>query len=85
MTNERTGPVVVLGAGVMGVGITTLLLGHGLTVRLVETDREQLARAPGLIRRELRMAALMGALPSGVEEGGCTPAATCPPSSAAGW
>lgn len=66
MTTE---PIAVMGAGVMGVGISTLLLGHGLTVRLVETDQEALAQAPGRIRHELRMAQMMGALPAGVTQG----------------
>lgn len=66
-------PVVVLGAGVMGIGISTLLLGHGLTVHLVEPDQDTLARAPGRIRHELRMAQLMGALPTGVQQGALHP------------
>ncbi|WP_406144454.1 3-hydroxyacyl-CoA dehydrogenase family protein [Streptomyces sp. NBC_01012] len=66
MTTE---PIAVLGAGVMGVGITTLLAGHGLPVRLVDTAPEKLAQAPGRIRQELRMAQLMGALPPGREQG----------------
>ncbi|GGZ29147.1 3-hydroxybutyryl-CoA dehydrogenase [Streptomyces olivaceoviridis] len=65
----KTEPIAVLGAGVMGVGITTLLAGHGLPVRLVDNDPVKLAQAPGRIRRELRMAQLMGVLPPGREEG----------------
>lgn len=61
MTTE---PIAVLGAGVMGVGITTLLNGHGLPVRLVDTDQDKLTQAPGRIGQELRMAQLMGALPA---------------------
>ncbi len=66
MTTELIG---VLGAGVMGVGITTLLLGHGLNVHLVESDQDKLASAPDRVRHELRMAQLMGALPTGVQQG----------------
>jgi len=66
MTTE---PIGVLGAGVMGVGITTLLLGHGLNVHLVESDQDKLASAPDRVRHELRMAQLMGALPTGVQQG----------------
>lgn len=69
MTTE---PIAVLGAGVMGVGITTLLTGHGLPVRLVDTDQEKLTQAPGRTERELRMAQLMGALPAGRPRGELT-------------
>lgn len=70
MTTE---PITVLGAGVMGVGITALLAGHGLPVRLVDTTPEQLTRAPGRIRQELRTAHLMGALPPDREQGEVSP------------
>lgn len=66
MTTE---PITVLGAGVMGVGITTLLAGHGLPVRLVDSDPEKLTQAPSRVRQELRMAQLMGALPPNREHG----------------
>ncbi|MFJ4770742.1 3-hydroxyacyl-CoA dehydrogenase family protein [Streptomyces uncialis] len=61
--------LTVLGAGVMGVGITVLALGHGLPVRLVDLDRERLDRAGDRIDGELRLAALMGALPEGTSPG----------------
>ncbi|WP_228083709.1 3-hydroxyacyl-CoA dehydrogenase family protein [Streptomyces profundus] len=67
-----TEPIAVLGAGVMGVGISTLLAGHGLPVRLVDHDPEKLTLAPERIRRELRMAQLVGALPPGREQGRVT-------------
>ncbi|MER5790652.1 3-hydroxyacyl-CoA dehydrogenase family protein [Streptomyces sp. NPDC001980] len=70
MTTE---PIAVLGAGVMGVGITTLLAGHGLPVRLVDNDPGKLTRAPGRIRQELRMAQLMGALPRDRAQGEVSP------------
>jgi methoxymalonate biosynthesis protein len=70
MTTE---PIAVLGAGVMGVGITTLLAGHGLRVRLVDTDPDKLIQAPGRIRQELRMAQMMGALPPDRPQGEVTP------------
>ncbi|MFF7473113.1 3-hydroxyacyl-CoA dehydrogenase NAD-binding domain-containing protein [Streptomyces sp. NPDC008092] len=70
MTTE---PIAVLGAGVMGVGITTLLAGHGLPVRLVDNDPGKLTRAPGRIRQELRMAQLMGALPPDRAQGEVSP------------
>ncbi|MEU0688855.1 3-hydroxyacyl-CoA dehydrogenase family protein [Streptomyces uncialis] len=61
--------LTVLGAGVMGVGITVLALGHGLPVRLVDLDRERLDRAGDRIDGELRLAELMGALPAGTSPG----------------
>jgi methoxymalonate biosynthesis protein len=61
--------LTVLGAGVMGVGITALALGHGLPVHLVDLDDDRLERARGLIADELRLAQLMGALPPGTPEG----------------
>lgn len=53
----------VLGAGVMGVGITTLALGHGLPVLLIDTDDEKLAGARAKIDYQLRMAQMVEALP----------------------
>jgi methoxymalonate biosynthesis protein len=81
-TAPRNGPVphhvpgspphhtlTVLGAGVMGVGITVLALGHGLLVHLVDVDRERLDEARGRIEAELRLAELMGSLPAGTPHG----------------
>ena len=67
--NPPTHPLAVLGAGVMGVGITTLALGHGLPVHLVDVDQERLARARERIAEELRLAQLLGALPPDTEPG----------------
>ncbi|WP_329558142.1 3-hydroxyacyl-CoA dehydrogenase family protein [Streptomyces uncialis] len=61
--------LTVLGAGVMGVGITVLALGHGLPVHLVDVDRELLDQAGDRIDGELRLAELMGALPPGISPG----------------
>ncbi|WNF00300.1 3-hydroxyacyl-CoA dehydrogenase family protein [Streptomyces luomodiensis] len=66
--------LVVLGAGVMGVGITTLALAHGVPVTLVDTAEGVLPVARGRIREGLRMAQLMGALPEGVTTGELTEA-----------
>ncbi|NJP64723.1 3-hydroxyacyl-CoA dehydrogenase family protein [Streptomyces spiramenti] len=59
--------IAVLGAGVMGVGITALALGHGVPVLLVDIDEERLDRARDDIDRELRMAQLMGRLPAAAD------------------
>jgi len=67
--NPPTHTLAVLGAGVMGVGITTLALGHGLPVHLVDVDQERLARARERIAEELRLAQLLGALPPDTEPG----------------
>ncbi|WP_445398332.1 3-hydroxyacyl-CoA dehydrogenase family protein [Streptomyces sp. LE64] len=66
---EPSHALTVLGAGVMGVGITVLALGHGLPVHLVDLDRERLDRARERIDGELRLAALMAALPEGTPTG----------------
>jgi methoxymalonate biosynthesis protein len=55
--------VAIYGAGTMGVGITTLALASGLRVVLVDVDAAALATAPQRVRRELRQARMMGALP----------------------
>ncbi|ATL68222.1 3-hydroxyacyl-CoA dehydrogenase family protein [Nocardia terpenica] len=54
--------IAVVGAGVMGVGIATLALVHGLPVVLVDIDDTRLADARTRIAAELRMAELMGRL-----------------------
>ncbi|ONI91076.1 3-hydroxyacyl-CoA dehydrogenase [Saccharothrix sp. ALI-22-I] len=61
MTN--TDPVAVLGAGVMGTGIATLALGHGLPVVLVDVDDAVLERALAQVARQLKLGRLMGGLP----------------------
>lgn len=64
--------LVVLGAGVMGVGITTLALAHGVSVTLVDVDESALPVARSRIAQGLRMAQLMGAVPEGVAAGELT-------------
>jgi methoxymalonate biosynthesis protein len=56
--------VAVVGAGVMGTGISTLAVGHGLSVVLVDVDDAVLARARTAIAGGLRHAQLLGALPA---------------------
>lgn len=68
--------VAVLGAGVMGVGITALALGHGVPVLLVDVDERRLDRAGAEIDRELRRAQLMGRLPAGAVPGALERATT---------
>ncbi len=62
--------ITVLGAGTMGAGITSLALGHGVPVTLVDVDQAALDGARARIGHHGRVAQLMGALPDGVEPGG---------------
>lgn len=64
--------LAIVGAGVMGTGIATLALGHGLPVTLVDVDEATLETARGRIRQQLRHAQLLGALPAGREPGELT-------------
>jgi methoxymalonate biosynthesis protein len=57
--------LVILGAGVMGTGIATMVLGHGVPVCLVDIDDAILARARVAIERQLRHGQLLGAFPAG--------------------
>lgn len=56
--------VAILGAGVMGTGIATLVAGQGLPLILVDVDAGVLDRARRAIRDGLRHAQLMGVLPA---------------------
>lgn len=49
----------------MGVSISTLAIGHGIPVVLIDIDSEQLRRAPGTTTQQLRMSALRGVMPPG--------------------
>ncbi|MFC4535653.1 3-hydroxyacyl-CoA dehydrogenase family protein [Sphaerisporangium dianthi] len=62
MTDDTT--IAVLGAGVMGTGIATLLVGQGFPIVLVDVDEATLERAHGEIEMGLRHAQLMGAVPA---------------------
>ncbi|MDX2553493.1 3-hydroxyacyl-CoA dehydrogenase family protein [Streptomyces stelliscabiei] len=61
--------LTVLGAGVMGVGITALAVGHGVPVTLIDVDQAKRAEAEARIAHELRLARLMGALPDDLPPG----------------
>ncbi len=78
-----TGPVAVVGAGTMGGGIATLVLGHGHPVVLVDTDPAALAAAPDRIRGQLRHGQLLGALPADRPQGTLTAAAEVGPGAVA--
>lgn len=61
MTDDQiVARLAVLGAGVMGVGIATLALGHGLPVLLVDVDAAKLDQASIDVVTQLRLAQLMG-------------------------
>ena len=68
MTSDRWpgagAQVAVVGAGTMGGGIATLVLGHGIPVVLVDLDTAALAAAQARIGRQLRHAQLLAALPA---------------------
>ncbi|HEX7306361.1 3-hydroxyacyl-CoA dehydrogenase family protein [Lentzea sp.] len=64
MTQDSAGHrLAVLGAGVMGKGITALALGRGLPVTLVDVDPAVLGPAADQVRQEMRLGQLTGALP----------------------
>jgi methoxymalonate biosynthesis protein len=70
--HETRSPLLVIGAGTMGIGITTLALAHGTDVVLVDTDEKALRRADSAIARDLRAATLLGAAPLDVPAGKLT-------------
>ncbi|GAB3716966.1 3-hydroxybutyryl-CoA dehydrogenase [Amycolatopsis oliviviridis] len=57
--------IAIVGAGVMGTGISTLVVGHGVPVVLVDVDEGVLDRAAAASANGLRHARLTGALPPG--------------------
>ena len=68
-TDQPDHRLAILGAGVMGTNITTLAIGHGVPVTLVDVSEAVLARARKTIVQKLRHAQLMGALPPGRPHG----------------
>lgn len=61
--DKTTHRLTILGAGVMGVGITTLGLGFGLPVTLIDVEENTLELAREKIRHQLKLARIMGTLP----------------------
>jgi methoxymalonate biosynthesis protein len=61
-TNRADHRLAILGGGVMGTGIATLIIGHGIPVVLVDVSDAVLHRARTAIAHQLRHAQLMGAL-----------------------
>jgi methoxymalonate biosynthesis protein len=55
--------LAILGGGVMGTGITTLAIGHGIPVVLVDVSEDILRQTRAAIGHQLRHAQLMGVLP----------------------
>ncbi|RDG36866.1 3-hydroxyacyl-CoA dehydrogenase family protein [Streptomyces corynorhini] len=74
--------ITVLGAGVMGRAITTLALGRGIDVALVDVSADVLAKARAEITQQLRHGRFMGAFPDTATVGTLTTSLT--PTSAAG-
>src|SRR5829696_9241028 len=68
---SRTGThrVAVIGAGVMGTGVATLVLAGGVDVVLVDVDEQTLHKARVSVRQQLRLARLMGAVAADAVEG----------------
>ena len=64
--------VAVVGAGTMGGGIATLVLGYGIPVVLVDVDSATLAAAEARIGQQLRHAHLLAALPADRAKGTLT-------------
>lgn len=64
--------IAILGAGVMGTGLATLVVGHGVPVTLVDTDVATLAAAKDAVGLQLRGGRLMGRMPRSVPAGELT-------------
>ncbi|MGH3165517.1 MAG: 3-hydroxyacyl-CoA dehydrogenase family protein [Trebonia sp.] len=56
--------IAILGGGVMGTGIATLALGHGIKVVLIDISDEVLQRAKSAISYQLKHARMMNELPA---------------------
>ncbi|AGL16008.1 3-hydroxybutyryl-CoA dehydrogenase [Actinoplanes sp. N902-109] len=62
----------MVGAGVMGTNISTLAIGHGVSVVLVDVNEDVLKQARTTIKQKTRHAQLMGVLPAGRAPGTLT-------------
>ena len=76
LTGQVKHQLAVLGAGVMGVAITTMAVGHGVPVVLVEIDDAKRDRAPRQVAQQLRMAQLLGGLDRETAPGALTATAS---------
>jgi len=63
VTDHTEHRLAIVGAGVMGTNITTLAVGYGVPVVLVDLSEDVLSRARKTIAQKLRHAQIMGALP----------------------
>jgi methoxymalonate biosynthesis protein len=66
MSNPADTPdhrLAILGAGVMGTGIATMAVAHGVPVTLIDVSEAQLGEARSRVDHQLRHARLLGALP----------------------
>lgn len=64
--------IAVVGAGVMGAGISALAMAHGVPVTLVDIDEDKIRRAPDAVRDQIRIGRLLGNLPRRTELGELT-------------
>jgi methoxymalonate biosynthesis protein len=71
-TDQPEHRLAIVGAGVMGTNISTLAVGHGIPVVLVDVSEDVLAGARKTIAQKLRHAQLMGALPADRPQGKLT-------------
>ncbi len=71
-TDSAQHRLAIIGAGVMGTNITTLAIGHGVDVVLVDVDQSVLDTAKTTIKGKLRHAQLMGVLPADRPTGSLT-------------
>jgi methoxymalonate biosynthesis protein len=81
----RTPSAAVFGAGVMGIGIATLLVGRGIPVTLVDVDPARRDSARPRLRDELRMGRMVGALSRDGAAGELTVADSVGAAATASW
>jgi methoxymalonate biosynthesis protein len=64
--------LAIIGAGVMGTNISTLAIGHGIPVVLIDVSEDVLAGSRKIIKQKLRHAQLMSMLPADCPPGQLT-------------